>query len=350
MNALEKEQSDRIQIIRVISTIMVIFIHVNIEAVSLKSGPVLTKLPNWLENFKFIVSSCFSQVAVPFFFLFSSVFLYSKSFTWKENINKKVKTLLIPYVLCISAYIMIFWVAQNMPIMSAYFSNPDNLISNWGIVDWLDAYVGKLRSDRPFNVPMWFVRDLIILNIFSVFILKVTSKFHRIVLCAVLLAWLFRVQLFIVDTQALFFIMGLLIVKYNIKMEALDKISWIPLSLLGIILLYLDCKYKFIIIHQISIIVYMICIVKVSKVLVMSRLKNYILSLSKYTFFIYAFHLIILMMIIKTLLRFLPQYPITQLLEFSFIPFFTVVACVLGANILIKISPRLYRLITGGRF
>lgn len=348
MYVIGKEQSDRVQIIKIISTFMVIFIHANIEAIGGKNGLILD-IPKWLEMVKFIISSCFSQVAVPFFFLFSGVFLYSKEFTWKDNFNKKIRTLLIPYFLCISAYILMFLIAQNIPIMSTYFSNPDNVIKKWGIIEWIDAYIGKIRSNKPFNVPLWFVRDLILLNIFSVFILKITNKFPRFALTVVFLIWLSGWQPLIVDNQALFFLAGLLIVKYNMRMVALDKVPWIPLSLFSISLLYLDWKYKLVIIHQVSIIAYMICMVKVSKLLVLSKSKKNILKLSKYTFFIYAFHLIILTTILKVLMRLLPQYPIILMIEFCVSPLMTAAICIFTANIIIKISPKLYNLITGGR-
>lgn len=348
MYVIEKEQSDRIQIVKIVSTFMVVFIHVNIDALAQKNGLALI-VPHWLELFKFIISSCFSQVAVPFFFLFSGIFLYSKEFTWKNNVNKKARTLLIPYLFSISVYILMFLVAQNMPIMSTYFSNPDNVISKWGILKWIDAYVGKIWSDKPFNVPMWFIRDLIFLNIFSVLILKITNKVPIIILGLISLAWFSRWNLSVIDVQALFFIAGLFIVKYNIKIEVLDKIPWVPLLLISVIFLYLDCKYKLVIIHQVSIIIYMISMLKVSKYIASSRFSNNILKLSKYIFFIYAFHLIILTTMIKVLMRFIPQYSVIQMMEFCITPFLTVGICIWGANILIKISPRLYGLITGGR-
>lgn len=346
MYYIDKQQSERIQIIKVISTFMVIFIHANTSDVSFKDGSVISDFPYWLEILRYIISECFSRIAVPCFFTIASILLYSKTFTWLSNIKKKIKSLLLPYFLCISIYILIFLVAQSIPFMSIYFSNADNVIKEWGMIDWIGAYIGK---NAPFNVPLWFVRDLFILNFIAIPIQKIVNKFPKFMFLLVTIVWIFDLSTPIVDRQAIvFWVLGILIVKYNYTLNRVDNFNWL-IIIPTFCLLVLDCLYRLIVIHQISIILYMIIVVKISKYLAMGKANEKILKLSKYNFFIYAFHLIILITIIKFCVHYLPQYPFVQLLEYCVSPIVTALICIIAAKILIRFTPKLYNLITGSR-
>ena len=350
MYYINKQQSDRIRFIKVICTFMVIFIHANSSTVAISDNRALSDFSNCFQVLRFIISECFSRIAVPCFFLISSILLHSKPFTWTNNIKKKIKNLLVPYFIFISLYIIIFFVAQSIPFTAIYFSNPDNIIRNWGVLEWVDAYIGKISRNVPFNVALWFVRDLFILNILSIPIKRVVNKFPKIVFLLILVVWIYNCPTPVVDNQAIvFWVLGILIVKYNYKTNLIDNCKWIIITIPALILLLLDCKYKITMIHQISIILYMIIVVKASKYLTTGKVGNRILSLSKYNFFIYAFHLIVLITFIKFCRHYIPQYSFVEFLEYVASPFITVLICIIIAKIIIKLTPDLYNLITGSR-
>ncbi|WP_097003940.1 acyltransferase family protein [Lacrimispora amygdalina] len=350
MYYIDKQQSERIQIIKVICTIMVIFIHSNSSTASFGNTSITSDFSYWQQIIRYIISECFSRIAVPCFFIVSSILLHSKTFTWASNINKKVKTLLLPYFIFISLYIVIFYIAQSIPFTSKYFSNGDNVISAWGVIDWIDAYVGKINRDMPFNVALWFVRDLFILNFLSIPIQKVVNKFPKLFFLFVALIWIYNWSTPIVSNQAIvFWVLGILIVKYNYKIDKFDNYNWLVIITLTLFFLVMDCVYRSTMIHQISIILYMIIVVKISKKLAIGKLNKKILIMSQYNFFIYAFHFVVLLTIVKFCGHYLPQYPLVVLLEYVISPIVTLLLCVIIAKILIHFTPRLYSIITGSR-
>ena len=158
------EESKKISIVKVWFTIMVVFIHSN-NKLNFASGNFDT--PAWLEVLKYFISECISRCAVPGFFLISAILLYKKSFKWKENIKKKIKQIMIPYLIFNTFWILFYVVVQHIPVLSNYFSNPDTIVADWSIIDWLEAYLG-FQDNYPICYPLWFLRALFVLNILAI--------------------------------------------------------------------------------------------------------------------------------------------------------------------------------------
>lgn len=316
MYYIDEQQSERIKFIKVICTFMVIFIHANSSIVALSENKLLSDFSYWFHIFRYIISECFSRIAVPFFFVISSILMHSKTFTWTNNIKKKNKSLLVPYFIFISLYIMIFFIAQSIPYTSKYFSNYDNVIRNWGFIEWVDAYVGKISRNVPFNVALWFVRDLFILNILSIPIQKAVNKFPKLAFLLIVIIWINNWTTSVVDNQAIvFWVLGILIVKCNYRINMIDNYGWFTTIITALFLLVLDCCYKTTMIHQISIILYMIIAVKLSKYLAKGKIGKRIITLTRYNFFIYAFHLVVLITFVKICGYYIPKYPFVEFLE-----------------------------------
>lgn len=150
---INTEESERIKVLKIWLTIMIIFIHSYTEKVVFTEESVVMQVPIWLYWIKFFVSRIISQCAVPGFFFISAVLLYKKNFTWVENIKKKLKTLLVPYIIFNTLWIVICFIAQNITFLRPYFSQEANIISNWGILEYADAYLG-FASKRVMLYPL----------------------------------------------------------------------------------------------------------------------------------------------------------------------------------------------------
>lgn len=96
---INEAESRRINIAKVWFTIMVIYIHSYSEAIKFTTGSVSINMPLEYEMIQYILSQAISRCAVPAFFLILSILLYRKQFLWKNNIKKKIKTLLVPYII-----------------------------------------------------------------------------------------------------------------------------------------------------------------------------------------------------------------------------------------------------------
>ena len=182
--------SRRLNVYKLLLTVLVVYIHANASGANFASGAVTVSEPAWLGNFRFFLSNGVARAAVPGFFLTSAVLLYRKPFRWKENLAKKLRTLGIPYLILNTLWIAVFFAAQQLPFARDFFSNPDKIIGSWGPMDWLNAYLGFSGSRYPFLYPLWFVRDLLVLNLLSPVLGWIIDRFPNLCLGLALAAWL----------------------------------------------------------------------------------------------------------------------------------------------------------------
>lgn len=105
---LSGEDSTRINILKVWLTILVVFIHSYSEEIYMVGGNIVLEIPAWLDWFKYIISVVVARCAVPAFFFISAILLYKRDFVWKDNIKKKLKTLVVPYMLLNTFWILFY--------------------------------------------------------------------------------------------------------------------------------------------------------------------------------------------------------------------------------------------------
>lgn len=110
---ITKEESWRISILKVWLTVMVVFIHMENEISTV--GGTITSLPSWQDTLEFVISRAVSRCAIPFFFFLSAYLLYRKPFSYKQNIRKKARSLLIPYLILNTFWIVVFLVNIFLP-------------------------------------------------------------------------------------------------------------------------------------------------------------------------------------------------------------------------------------------
>ena len=162
---INNNESKRITFIRAICVVLVIYLHQYagdlLGAAFVPSGNIVSNPV--LEAMQYIISRIITFIAVPMFFMISSILLYAKEFTWQSNIKKKLKTLILPYALWITIYILIYYVGQTIPATSQYFLNAKRQVKDMGVIDFIGAYTG-IGGNGIFVSALWFLRDLIILN------------------------------------------------------------------------------------------------------------------------------------------------------------------------------------------
>lgn len=137
------------------------------------------------ETLEIALSKGISTIAVPVFFLLSGYLFFSRLDPWDwrtygDKIRKRVRTLLVPYLLWVSLAIL-WMVASNL--FRHYFSGgewsiSETLSSNgWGLMYWncarnfqyaesLNILGWTMPSAFPYDSPLWYVRDLMVLCLF----------------------------------------------------------------------------------------------------------------------------------------------------------------------------------------
>jgi len=313
-----------------------------------------------LQSMQYIISRIITFSAVPLFSMLSSVLLYAKEFTWKSNMKKKLKSLVLPYILWITLYIIVYFLGQTLPMTSGFFANAGRKVSDMTIMDYIGAYTG-IGGHGLFVNAMWFLRDLVILNLIAPLIKKLIDKFPLI--CLVLIAVLWNMgtipEVMILNKQSVvFFALGYYIVKYGMRMKKLDK-----LSLPGAIFIYIvtvAIEFYFHILgsslrvaaHSFTAIVGIILLVKLTGLLIKndtSPVPSLLKTIAEYSFFVYASHDLIQTMMKKVTAKLLVQTDPIQMVEYFLMPIFVCCICI-GAGMLLKIIiPPLYSILTGAR-
>lgn len=146
------KRNKTIDVMKALSTIMVVYIH---------SHNIVNYAGMGNRNAVIQLISVLTGAGVPAFFLISAYLMKKSTKPYKENVKKKVKTLLLPYLLWILIYLMLEVVGNK--VLPTAFSD----VTKWSRVDWIKNLVGIPFVDSPIYSPLWFVRDLFILNLIA---------------------------------------------------------------------------------------------------------------------------------------------------------------------------------------
>lgn len=342
--------------------IAVVFIHTPLNEVMV-NGISLVKegmFPIYDLIFQ-IISKEIAAIAVPLFFFISGFLFFYKvnSFTTKvyfTKLQKRVKTLLIPYI---------FWnlIALSFTLLSYIFlssmlSGRNELLTNYNYIDWLNIFWNNNNSGLPICRPFWFIRDLIIVILFSPFIyylIKYLKVFGIIILG---LLWIFGFWFDTISFSIIsffFFSFGAWFSVNNrdfiliFRKCRLMPILYIIILIISILMWYKDIKYNYI--HNIGIIIGLLSVISLSsQIIEKNRIKpNTFLATS--SFFIYAYHGMPIALLMKIYMKYTIPYinEWTMIIGYILIPF---IVTSIGIGIyatLHKFFPSFTALITGGR-
>lgn len=355
------EESKRIQIMRILLTVMVIFWHSDEPVISFADGDVLLQAPLWLDAAKDLISGVIARCSVPGFFFLSAVLLYRRDFRWSDNIKKKTRTLAVPYLIINTLWIVVYFIGQGLPVISRYFANPAKMIRSWGVWKFFEAYLGtRLSSDRslffPFVSPTWFIRDLFTLNLIAPLLKKAVDKFPKVifVILSAMVVFDFHTHIFCISTTALaYFCFGYYLVKYDRHLTELDRVpapAMAGLYIVSIAMFYLTrgtaAEHLF---RAFSIIAGFSFFFRFATKFKSDKIEQGFLSAARYSFTIYLFHAPSLGMLQKISARFLPMGAFTQVLTYFGAPIVIFFACMIFSAFLEKCFPGIYAVISGGR-
>lgn len=189
-----KNQSTAIDLLRFPLAIAVIFIHMNPETINLTEADFPLMSGRGVYNVVGIaMSHVVTRIAVPTFFLISGLlfFINFRQWSWdgyKSKMRSRMKTLVLPYILW---NILAFGIIVALKIggvlvkgkawegVLAYIQEHDWHIfidsSVWGL-SRVNILGWPSYSTGPFNLPLWFLRDLIVVSILSPVIYWVIKK------------------------------------------------------------------------------------------------------------------------------------------------------------------------------
>lgn len=362
---ITEEESHIIKYLKAVFIIMVLFLHSYQEKINLGSGTLDFASSHWLMTLKWGVSFGISDVAVPGFFILSAYLLYKKDYDYGKNLKKKCKSILIPYILMNTIWIFFFACVQQIPALGVFFTNESFFVTNWSIMDWLNAYIG-LQTGSPILYPLWFLLNLMVLNlaapIFQIFV----DRFPRASLIVFLLMWVFigTIPIFCLRiTSICAWGIGCILAnnREDISEKNINKYSvWIKkrltpkyLLILYIPILIVDIALHewayYMPIHRVSILLGLLFWYSIAVWQTKLKVSMFIDVISSYSFGIYIFHEMNMSIFQKICGKFLPATIGWQILQYLFIPVIILICCLILCFLLKNFLPQIYKVLTGAR-
>lgn len=329
------KKNDVIDYLRCMAAIFVVFIHAsNIFSYMSVDGV------NIFTHILFIISN----TAVPIFFLISGYLTFSKQeIDYMKHYKKKLKSLVLPYIIWIIIY-LIFNIILNILNLDSSHTFKDNNI--FMLLIGIPFYTNPILYE-----PLWFLRDLIFLNILVPLFDKIFKRINFKIIVIVLLILLF-IPMPLHIFHSLYFVLGGLLARNN-KMKSLiqREFSFIKILILCFLISFVKYKFQDIeILNRIVILIYIYFIYVIAKKTVNYKLpKIFIASVTPYSFWIYLTHgkLLSTFQVITSKLFY--QNEIVAFLGYFILPIITIIICLLVGMLIKKFIPKVFNVMLGNR-
>lgn len=325
------KKNELINYLRCIATIFVVFIHASNIFNYLK-----VDRSNVFINILFILSN----TAVPIFFLISGYLTFSKEkIDYKKHYSKKLKALIVPYIIWTIIYFLLDRVLNIASLGSVQAQNI------------FELFIGiPFYTDPVLYEPLWFLRDLILLNILVPLLDKMYKYINnKIIGIVILLIMLLPIPLFLF--QSLFFVIGGLLARNSKIKSVLHKnINWIIPSLLCLIMNVLEFKFQNELISRIAVLIYMYFAYWFAKKTIHLKVpKMIIASITTYSFWIYLTHGKLLSILQIIVSKFAYGNVVVAYLGYFILPIVIIGICIFVGKIMKKFVPKVFDILVGNR-
>lgn len=363
--------SELIKFLRFPLIVCVVMIHARFQSVSMGGNDYIFDLQYYPVycNISFFISKLICSIAVPIFFIFSGYLFFKNqsSFTTKDYLNKlrkRVKTLVIPYIFWNLAIILIYFLVQN--IMPAMISGNNKPIADYNVLDWFKAF-WDYQNEMPICYQFWFIRDLIVVVLLSPLIYFAIKNLNAYFVALMGIVWLLNINTGVTGisvTAIFFFSFGALfsISRYDL-MACLDKIKNVACAMSLVLIIFEIYLYnkrgsvEAFFSDTRSIILYRICTVSLIITcfnLTIALLRRNVCRTNEFlhdsNFFIYAYHTMPLMLLLKLIIRFIhPTSDIQITMIYFVVPVATILFGLLLFGLMRRFFPRFTAFITGSR-
>lgn len=346
--AVSEEESNRINILKFIAICFVIYIHSYTGEVRLAGETVSFQLPLYIQAIEYYISQVLARYAVPFFFFISAILLFRKQRNWCDVLKNKVRTLLVPYLLWNTFWILAFVCLESFSITKGFFPGDHTPILEYDLRGWLALY--GLGKGYPHDYPLWFLRDLMVVILFSPLIWKIADRFTKPAFAVTLLWIIFDPFNLPFKAAVQYFFLGACVVKLGIRLSSFDKYPMSLVTAVYLVMSVITLVFHAPALRSLFFLISFVFWIRLSKIIVSHKhLGGMLLKLSASTFFVYAAHELTLSSFRKVCVKVFAPTAVSALLQYIFLPVFIISVCVIGDRIVHKLCPKLHRVITGSR-
>ncbi len=360
---MNSQLSKNINVLIVISTIAVVLVHTT--EVSPKPEVLSDDIAGAIDFYiTFLLKNTISAIGVPVFF-FISGYLYfigeskfQKS-TYLKKTKKRLNSLLLPYIIWNLTTIIIY---ELLLLMSGKGIDYKllNIKPFW---NWSSISTGLYGTETfymPINSPLWYLRDLIILSLFSPIIYCIARTKYAIYIVLALLIWYISgIHLHPVvglgSCGITFFSIGTMLALRGIDLTIIPKSNQIIILGLFIFSICLTfaidpASFKGYVVTRISCILLILIILSFSNRISYRRGTPQSL-IKRHSFFIYASQGIITLWLVNMLFEWL--FPIELIMRGALKSIIYAIAVIILSLclsvILNKYYPKFHKFICGGR-
>lgn len=238
-NSITQCESDVIYALRLPLMIMVVISHA-----------ILIDRPDmpetmWIEN---LFSRYIPIVAVPLFMFISGFLFFCKMDKFNihfygSQLCKRVKTLFVPYLLW-NTIVIIFFFAMHKFAPALINDNFEN-VANFSVTQLIDCYWSG-SGGFPIAYQFWFIRDLIIINLFTPLVYLITKAGKYLIIFLLLINVIFNIYHFQITFYyicgAYFALKRIDFVRFAIQVRPYVS----SIALFAIILLTCGIEYEYI--------------------------------------------------------------------------------------------------------
>ncbi len=353
--------------------VLVVFIHAYNLNIRYLQPWTLPREPMTPTTFiEYFISNGITRFAIPLLFAISG-YLYAlkDDQPYRQRIKKRLRVLLIPYLVWSAAGIVFVYLLELFPYTKAFvassgivqISNDRLLLHNYHWYELVARWVVI-----PVSYQLWFLRVLIIYNLVYPLlrwcILHKTIKW--IFFAVLLLLWLDTFGAILVEGEGLlFFSLGIWLQKNNFNIETpprrLNPFVWgvifIVVCTLKTWLAFNGQKYSdntifplLAVLHKLTIISGVITAwYGGNRIAVWCMQRKWFLWLSSFSFIIYVMHAPAVAIAINAAFAWLQYIPGYRIIAYLLLPAALIILCIIFGALLRKLLPGLYGFVTGER-
>lgn len=201
-----KLTSETISILRFPLTVGVVFIHFSLSrGLNIHGTFYGLNNPNWFFFVTNFISEVLSKLCVPSFFFISGFLFFNKNYfdinLYIQKVRNRVQSLFIPFILWNIIAALFLLCKSTIPFVSNYyppieikfslvrlFNTFFNNSNNSGLLVYPADFPPPLDI-CPINIPLWYVRELMIMILLSPAIYWVSKKGSKLSIIIIGLLW-----------------------------------------------------------------------------------------------------------------------------------------------------------------
>lgn len=334
----------------------VVFIHNQLKGdITISGKQILIPNTQWYEAIINLCSYVLPCIAVPIFFIISGYLFIKEGYLNRQlyliKVKKRLKSLVIPYIVW-NTFGLLIYILVRIPIFYDFFPNVS--IEDVTVSKILSGYWAREGDGFPFDYPLWYVRELILMVIISPFLYVFVSKMKAcflVFLAVCMFASFLPSNLSATLNAMLFFSIGLYIriCPNNILRKRATFIKYLYIILVATDLYTVTNKLS--VNHYIHLLVIFTGIITVINYAFVSAMQNKYRPLFKNeVFFIYASHGLFIAYIQKSVLCITqPSNEIGFLAVYVLVPILTIIISIYIFRCMKRFSPNFLSLLVGGR-